>query len=275
MFVFVPRSDEFKYFDEMPLGEVLTVRLVVSLVLLRRLCNDDLMASATPSTRFPTNFCYYCSNADNVQAVFFILFPPTTVHLRRLLAQQWGMCEVTMSCETCYQSSNAKEDHRGATPGASHRLDLEMLCTRLWAGVMTLVWEYENGGSEDVAVARPGMTFSLGHLEVAQVQGLLAGYAPVVGLLAHFVVLQSRLVVHGQPLNRVCGQRLQVHETTCSQKVHVRSSSAAFTPRNDTNCVCVCARALNLSLQVKKMCSEPLQYWFRHTLQVSAHLCQH
>lgn len=131
LFVFVPRSDEFKYFDEMPLGEVLTVRLVVSLVLLRRLCNDDLMASATPSTRFPANFCYYCSNADNVQAVFFILFPPTTVHLRRLLAQQWGMCEVTMSCETCYQSSNAKEDHRGATPGASHRLDLEMLCTRL------------------------------------------------------------------------------------------------------------------------------------------------
>lgn len=86
LFAFVSRSEEFKYFDEMPLGEVSTVRLVVSLVFLRRFSNDELMASATPPTCLPANFCYYCSNTDSV---FFILFPQAPVHLRPLLAQHW------------------------------------------------------------------------------------------------------------------------------------------------------------------------------------------
>lgn len=150
-----------------------------------------------------------------------------------------------------------------------------------------LVWGYEDGGGEGVMVGRAGRTFSLGHLEVAQVQGLLAGYAPVVGLLAHFVVLQNRLVVHGQPLDRVCGQRLEAHWTECSQKIQVTAISAAFTPWNDTNCVCV----LHLSsLATRRKCAVsvsehfstvgilslwPLQYWFNHSLEVSAHLCKH
>lgn len=155
------------------------------------------------------------------------------------------------------------------------------------AAAMMLVWGYEDGGSEGVMVGRAGRTFSLGHLEVAQVQGLLAGYAPVVGLLAHFVVLQNRLVVHGQPLDRVCGQRLEAHGTECSQKIQVTAFSAAFTFWSDTNCVCV----LHLSsLATRRKCAVsvsehfstdgilslwPLQYWFNHSLEVSAHLCKH
>lgn len=120
------------------------------------------------------------------------------------------------------------------------------------AAAMMLVWGYEDGGSEGVMVGRAGRTFSLGHLEVAQVQGLLAGYAPVVGLLAHFVVLQNRLVVHGQPLDGVCGQRLDAHGTECSQKIQVIAISAAFPPWNDTKCVCV----LHLSsLATRRKCA--------------------
>ena len=55
-------------------------------------------------------------------------------------------------------------------------------------------------------------TPSLGPPVVAQVQGLLAGDAPVVRLLAHLVVLQSGLVVHRQPLDGVCGQSLEPEE---------------------------------------------------------------
>lgn len=52
-------------------------------------------------------------------------------------------------------------------------------------------------------------TFSFGHLVAAQVQGLLAGHAPVVGLLPQLVVLQGSFVVHWQPLDGVCGKSLE------------------------------------------------------------------
>lgn len=54
--------------------------------------------------------------------------------------------------------------------------------------------------------------FSLSPLKVAQIQRLFTGHTPVVSLLAHFVVLQSGLVVHRQPLDGVCGQRLEGQE---------------------------------------------------------------
>lgn len=54
-----------------------------------------------------------------------------------------------------------------------------------------------------------GARFSFGPPVVAQVQGLLTGHAPVVGLLPQLVVLQGRFVVHWQPLDGVCGQSLR------------------------------------------------------------------
>lgn len=48
-----------------------------------------------------------------------------------------------------------------------------------------------------------------GHLVAAQVQGLLAGHAPVVGLLPQPVVLQGGFVVHRQPLDGVGGKSLE------------------------------------------------------------------
>lgn len=65
------------------------------------------------------------------------------------------------------------------------------------------------------AASRP---FSL--LETAegrQVLGLLAGHAPVVGLVDGLVVLPGRLVVDGQPLDGLGGQRLN-RKTVTSQK---------------------------------------------------------
>lgn len=45
--------------------------------------------------------------------------------------------------------------------------------------------------------------------EGGQVLGLLAGHAPVVGLVDGLVVLPGRLVVDGQPLHRLGGQCLR------------------------------------------------------------------
>lgn len=73
-------------------------------------------------------------------------------------------------------------------------------------------WEYEDRKSEGFMVSRLEAAFSLGHLIDAQIQGLLTGDTPVVGLLAHFVVLQSGFVVDRQPLDGVCGQRLEGQE---------------------------------------------------------------
>lgn len=53
--------------------------------------------------------------------------------------------------------------------------------------------------------------------EGRQVLGLLAGHAPVVGLVDGLVVLPGRLVVDGQPLDGLGGQRLN-HKTVTSQK---------------------------------------------------------
>lgn len=78
-----------------------------------------------------------------------------------------------------------------------------------------LVWGYEDRDCEGVMVQQSWRTFSLGHLVVAQIQGLFAGYAPVISLLAHFVVLQSCFVVHRQPLDGVRGERLEAHSTIC------------------------------------------------------------
>lgn len=51
--------------------------------------------------------------------------------------------------------------------------------------------------------------------EGGQVLGLLAGHAPVVGLMDGLVVLPGRLVVDGQPLDGLGGQRLS-HTTGTS-----------------------------------------------------------
>lgn len=53
--------------------------------------------------------------------------------------------------------------------------------------------------------------------EGRQVLGLLAGHAPVVGLVDGLVVLQGRLVVDGQPLDGLGGQRLN-RKTVTSPK---------------------------------------------------------
>lgn len=53
--------------------------------------------------------------------------------------------------------------------------------------------------------------------EGRQVLGLLAGHAPVVGLVDGLVVLPGRLVVDGQPLDGLGGQRLN-RKTVTSQK---------------------------------------------------------
>lgn len=115
---------------------------------------------------------------------------------------------------------------------------------------MMLVWGRvggEDGGSEGVAVAGAARAPSLGHLEVAQVQRLLAGDAPVVGLLAHFVVLQSRLVVHGQPLDGVGGQRLQEHGgRTESEELSGRGRYCSVYPQHHTKR----GQALHSSLHV-------------------------
>ena len=55
----------------------------------------------------------------------------------------------------------------------------------------------------------PGQPVSFGHLVAAQVQGLFAGHAPVVGLLPQLVVLQGSFVVDGKPLDGVRGKSLE------------------------------------------------------------------
>lgn len=65
-------------------------------------------------------------------------------------------------------------------------------------------------------LARRRLLSQLEAAESGQVLGLLAGHTPVVGLVDGLVVLPGRLVVDGQPLHGLGGQRLS-HDAMTSQ----------------------------------------------------------
>ena len=64
-------------------------------------------------------------------------------------------------------------------------------------------------GIQSLNLTRVASTLSsFGYPVNGQVQGFSAGHTPVVCLLANLVIPQSCLVVHREPLHRVCGQGL-------------------------------------------------------------------